>query len=112
MKTFNCWLISNLEFILVIYLFIVIGGGSEIFQLSLPTNKTLATTLLIFSFIVTLSFAIYIAIYSWKNFDEVTSRRMLWRNSNAAIFQIKLAYVFSRFSASFFTIGIFFLIIL
>ena len=36
-------------------------------------------------------------IYTFKNFDEVTSRRMLWRNSNVSLFDTRLRYTINRF---------------
>jgi len=43
-----------------------------------------------------------VAIYTYNNFDEVVSRRMLWRNSNVSLFNEQLKYSIGRFIASFF----------
>jgi hypothetical protein len=50
---------------------------------------------------VTIAGSIYIAKYTWDNFKEVVSRRMLWRNSNVGLFQKRLEYTLSRFGAAF-----------
>jgi|GEM_PF-1056541 hypothetical protein len=39
----------------------------------------------------------YLAFYTFVNFDEVTSRRMLWRNSNVSLFEISMLYTLDRF---------------
>ncbi|MDR0829702.1 MAG: hypothetical protein LBN95_06285 [Prevotellaceae bacterium] len=39
----------------------------------------------------------FLAYYTFVNFDEVTSRRMLWRNSNVNLFEISLLYTLDRF---------------
>ncbi len=37
------------------------------------------------------------AVFSAVNFDEVTSRRMLYRNSNVSMFESQVMYVINRF---------------
>jgi hypothetical protein len=39
-----------------------------------------------------------IAIYTYHNFQEVVSRRMLYRNSNVDLFEIRWKYVIDRFT--------------
>jgi hypothetical protein len=39
-----------------------------------------------------------IARYTYRNFQEVVSRRMLYRNSNVSLFEIKWRYVLDRFT--------------
>jgi hypothetical protein len=41
---------------------------------------------------------VFIARYVYLHFDEVVSRRMLWRNSNVELFDIEWKYVLDRFS--------------
>ena len=38
------------------------------------------------------------AIYAYKNFDEVVSRRMLYLNSNVSLFEKRWSYAFDRFT--------------
>ena len=45
--------------------------------------------------------AIFIAIYANRNFDEVVSRRFLYRNSNVAVFHERWRYTFNRLFAGF-----------
>ncbi len=40
---------------------------------------------------------ILLAVFAAINFDEVTSRRMLYRNSNVSMFEIEALYVINRF---------------
>jgi hypothetical protein len=40
----------------------------------------------------------FIARYAYTHFDEVVSRRMLWRNSNVDLFDIRWRYALDRFS--------------
>jgi uncharacterized integral membrane protein len=48
-------------------------------------------------FIVASVVSLLIAIYTFINFDEVTSRRMLWRNSNVSLFDVSILYTLDRF---------------
>lgn len=41
--------------------------------------------------------SVILAIYTFINFDEVTSRRMLWGNSDVMLFEISLLYTLDRF---------------
>lgn len=43
------------------------------------------------------AFALAVTIYVWKNFSEVTSRRMLYRNSPVEMFNIRLNYCIHQF---------------
>jgi membrane protease YdiL (CAAX protease family) len=51
---------------------------------------------LVFTFFL----AILTAIYTYKNYNEVISRRFRWRSSNVDIFSARLKYTISRFFAS------------
>lgn len=44
---------------------------------------------------------IVIALYSYRHFDEVVSRRFLYRNSNVSVFEQAWKYAFNRFFAGF-----------
>lgn len=50
---------------------------------------------------VALVSGIVIAIYSYRHFDEVVSRRFLYRNSNVSVFEQAWKYAFNRFFAGF-----------
>lgn len=43
------------------------------------------------------TFASAVTIYVWKNFSEVTSKRMLYRNSPVEMFNIRLKYCIHQF---------------
>jgi len=40
---------------------------------------------------------VWIARYTFRNFDEVVSRRMLYRNSNVSLFELRWKYTLNRF---------------
>lgn len=61
--------------------------------------------------IPSLIIALITAIFTANNMDEVVSRRMLYRNSNANMFEIKLLYTFNRFIAVFSAFSYMFLFI-
>ncbi len=44
---------------------------------------------------------IFIAIYAYRNYDEVVSRRFLYRNSNVSVFEHAWKYAFNRQFAGF-----------
>lgn len=50
---------------------------------------------------VSLVLAAIAAVFTFKNFGEVVSRRMLYINSNASLFDIAAKYTFNRFVATF-----------
>ena len=64
------------------------------------TVETGKIIFIIFSLIY-LAAAIIVAIQAWNNFDEVVSRRMAFRNSNAEIFDVRWKYCFDRFFCTF-----------
>lgn len=51
--------------------------------------------------IPSLALAFIVAFFTANNMHEVVSRRMLFVNSNANLFEIKLLYTFNRFVAAF-----------
>ena len=51
--------------------------------------------------VVALVSGIVIAIYSYQHFDEVVSRRFMYRNSNVSVFEQAWKYAFNRFFAGF-----------
>lgn len=63
----------------------------------LPETKTKLKALMVIMLLVGLVFASFVTIYVWKNFSEVTSRRMLYRNSPVEMFSIRLNYCIHQF---------------
>ena len=51
-----------------------------------------------------LLFALFSSIYAYRNFDDVVSRRFLYRNSNVSVFEVQWKYTFNRFYAGFMTV--------
>ncbi len=49
-------------------------------------------------------FALFSSIYAYRNFDDVVSRRFLFRNSNVSVFEVQWKYTFNRFYAGFMTV--------
>ena len=41
--------------------------------------------------------SVFLAVYTFINFDEVVSRRMSWRNSNVSLLEISILYTLDRF---------------
>ena len=109
-KTIKCWLIANLETLNAIGFFLLllivqIKSHNE----TLPTGGTQNTSqisvfywiLIIFATISDILVSVKIAIYTYRNFDEIVSLRMLFHNSNVSLFQIQLKYSISRFGLTF-----------
>ena len=44
--------------------------------------------------------AVYVAIFTWKNFDEVVSRRMKYINSRSSMYEEQWKYTLGRFFAT------------
>ena len=49
-------------------------------------------------------FGLVCAIYANRNFDDVVSRRFLFRNSDVSVFEVQWKYTFNRFYAGFMAI--------
>ena len=60
-------------------------------------ERTLYTTVPWIVFSIISFFSGWLAIYAYNNFEEVVSRRMMWRNSNVSLFEIAIKYAFERF---------------
>ena len=56
---------------------------------------------LIWAAIFSFAFGLAGAIYANRNFDDVVSRRFLYRNSDVSVFEEQLKYTFNRFFACF-----------
>ena len=53
--------------------------------------------------IIACIFGIFTAVYANRNFDDVVSRRFLYRNSTVSVFEVQWKYTFNRFYAGFMT---------
>lgn len=68
--------------------------GAEILSVETKTRLRLLLGIIL---LVGSIFASAVTIYVWKNFSEVTSRRMLYRNSPVEMFNIRLKYCIHQF---------------
>ena len=96
-----------------------LGFGIGVFIVAIPTKSGIFNTIKyfvvvgsiflillgqekVFWFWVVFSFASaisgYMAYYAYVNIDDVLSRRMLYRNSSASLFEYTWKYVWDRFS--------------
>jgi len=107
-STIKCWLIANLETLggisFLFFLFACSIYGNSHTKMVQPTNGNIPTFYWIIIGITTLIsiyFSILVAIFTYRNFEEVVDRRMLWRNSNVSMFHARLKYSLSRFGYTF-----------
>lgn len=111
MKTVFCWLIANLEsqialMIIIAILYPQISDKQENLkkiQQSYPNIQVSESTIVYFligCLIIAFILAVWTAIFTYRNFDEINSRRFRWSNSNVELFDIKLKYSISRFFVS------------
>lgn len=61
-------------------------------------------TWLLWAAIPAFLFGLVCAIYANRNFDDVVSRRFLFRNSEVSVFEVQWKYTFNRFYAGFVTV--------
>lgn len=109
-KTIKCWLIANLETLNAIsfFLFLIIvqiNSHNENPPMGDSHNTSQISVfywiLIIIATISDILVSVKIAIYTYRNFDEIVSLRMLFHNSNVSLFQVQLKYSISRFSLTF-----------
>lgn len=62
-----------------------------------PETKLRLRILLGIMLLIGCTFAMVVTVYVWKNFSEVTSKRMLYRNSPVEMFNIRLKYCIHQF---------------
>ena len=97
-------LISWMAFILICFVMPEMTEEElEIFQPFIMSFHVICQhlrSLLVFA-IIAFSGGVATAIYAYKHFDEVISRRFLYRNSNVAVFQERWRYTFNRQFAGF-----------
>ena len=89
-----------------VLLFLV--GGYFFIRFGVKSDSDLATDLLsslnkyvIVSAVLSLVPAIFIARYCYRNFDDIVSRRWLYRNSDKDVFESTWKYTINRFLTSF-----------
>jgi len=99
-KTIKYWLVANIEGLSGVFFFYIL------YTLSSNDNPELSNAFkletihwVIFGLIsaVNIYLSVLVAIFAYRNFDEVVSLRMLFQNSNVSLFQEQLKYSISRF---------------
>jgi len=99
-KTIKCWLVANIEGLSGIFFFFILFTAFNEKNTELNDALKLETIhWVIFGIVsaVDIYLSVLIAIFSYRNFDEVVSLRMLFHNSNVSLFQEQLKYSISRF---------------
>lgn len=108
-ETIKSWLIANLESISAFFLVVIIFRFKG-YESSIDLKSALTTfewIFIVIVFITSFTISILVSSYTYKNFNEVVSRRMLWRNSNVTLFNERLKYSINRMGASFICVLIF-----
>lgn len=80
--------------------YVCFASFSELYSFNPETIAMVKSTLLKMTLIGAFV-ALEITIYVYRNFSEVVSRRMLYRNSSVGLFDIKLKYSIHQFFESF-----------
>lgn len=85
--------IVNLGIVVVAYILIwvITSDEDEYHAFYAPSITVLCVSVVV---------AAVAAVFTFMNFDEVVSRRMLYVNSNASLFGIAAMYTFNRFVAT------------
>lgn len=96
--------VVNLCVIVVVYIltWVITSDDGEFHAFYAPSVSVLC---------VSLAVAAVVAVFTFRNFDEVVSRRMLYANSNASLFGIATMYTFNRFVATFGSMSTFGLVV-
>jgi len=96
MKTFVSFFLANMGFMVFIGLcFILTEYDAFTNEINLGLSARTANILKVTTFLqipVVLYFAVRGAMFTYKNFDEVWSRRMSWKNSNVDKLEARLTY--------------------
>lgn len=80
--------------------YVCFASFSELYNFNPETIAMVKSTLLKMT-VIGAFIALEITIYVYRNFSEVVSRRMLYRNSSVGLFDIKLKYSIHQFFESF-----------
>lgn len=87
MRTFVCWLLSKLK---------ILAGAGIFFGIGiLASLNSLSKSFLILvgvSDLIGFALAVWAAVFAYRNFDEVYSRRERWRNSNVEKLDSRFRY--------------------
>lgn len=76
---------------------VLLAAAFEFYLIFSSFGASYPKTALVISFIVAGILSIFIAAFVSRNFEDVVSRRMLWRNSNVDMFSMKISYVINRY---------------
>ena len=80
--------------------YVCFASFSELYNFNPETIAMVKSTLLKMT-VIGAFIALEITIYVYRNFSEVVSRRMLYRNSSVGLFDIRLKYSIHQFFESF-----------
>ena len=94
--------------LLVVFILNLMYVNADVDDLDEETTKFINILFMCFwiFFSVVSVIAGWFAYYIYKNFNEVVSRRMLYRNSNVSLFESRLKYTLSKFSSISFSITV------
>ena len=119
MKNFLMFTIAYMEQITAILLIVLIGissllgvGEVELSALAEPERKIVAFFMIcwcILGVIAVIVFPIIVGVYSWKNFDYLLSRSMLYRKSRVDLLATKIKFVVTKMGASMAVVTILFI---
>lgn len=97
MNTFKCWLVAQIEplfgFTLIAGWMILLGAD----QITSPPEFLISIWFFVTIASIALIPSIIITIFTWRNYEEVISRSLMWRRSNIDRFSMKLKYSFGVF---------------
>lgn len=99
MKTIICWLISCIEYPLLVLIFVFLGS-MERYSIYFQTHEEQATDLLVLSCLVAAIPAIATAIYTFNNYDEVISVGVARWTSQIEFFDEELKYSLGKMCSS------------
>lgn len=99
MKTIICWLISCIEYPLLVLIFVFLGS-MERYSIYFQTHEEQATDLLVLSCLVATIPAIATAIYTFNNYDEVISVGVARWTSQIEFFDEELKYSLGKMCSS------------
>ncbi len=110
MKNFLMFTIAYMEQITAILFIVLIGissllgvGEVELSALTEPKRKIVGILIIswvILGVIAVIVFPIIVGVYSWKNFDYLLSRSMLYRKSRADLLATKIKFVVTKMGTS------------
>lgn len=99
-KTIKCWLVANIEGFSGVFFFFILFTSFNDENTELNNALNLDTIhWVIFGIVsaINIYLSVIVAIFTYRNFEEVVPLRMLFHNSNVSLFQEQLKYSISRF---------------